>query len=75
MYPEIREFWTKVGEVDSTLSAPIVYYMIQLYSSGKYFSIAERDIDAQPNITKYFYNGETYTESEMLKIIKLKAFI
>ncbi len=79
MHPEIKEFWAKIGLVDFTLSAPTQYYVVEFYNSNLCITIAEvwnggsQDGPEQP--AKYFYNNEQYSEGEMLKIIKLKAFL
>jgi hypothetical protein len=82
MHPDIQKFWEEIGEVDLTLSAPIVYWVVQMRHDGKLFQqfvIAEewnggpQDGPEQP--TKYRYDEEWYSEEEMLRLIKIKAFL
>ena len=81
MNEEIRKFWEKIGEVDLTPSAPIIYYVVEPKGLKRpYLTIAEvwnggpQDGPEQP--TKYFYWSDgPYTEDEMLRLIRQKAFI
>lgn len=80
MHPDIKAFWEEIGEVDLTPSAPIIYYVVvHKYLRRRYTLIAEvwnggpRDGPEQPN--KYFYDGASYSESEMLRLIRQKAFM
>lgn len=71
MHPEIKKFWEEIGEVDLTLSAPIVYYVVQRKSDLQYITIAEITDDS----ATYYYNDSSYTEDEMLRIIRMDAFL
>lgn len=71
MHPEIRAFWETLGEVDLTPSAPHVYYVVKLYSNNGYVMIAA----ISNNTAVYWYDEVSYTESQMLRIIRLKAFL
>lgn len=77
MHPEIEKFWEEVGEIDFTLSVPIIYYVVE----NKDYCITIAAVwnggiqDGPKQSDKYFYNKVEYTEEEMLKIIALKAFL
>jgi hypothetical protein len=79
MHPEIEKFWEEIGEIDFTLSAPIQHYVVEPKGLDNYIVIAEvwnggsQDGPKQP--TKYFYKNTTYTEIEMLRLIRQKAFL
>ena len=77
MNPEIRKFWEQIGDIDCTLSAPIQYYVVETKNYcimiAAIWNGGPQDGPEQP--AKYFYNKVKYTEEEMLKIIKLAAFL
>lgn len=75
MHPEIEKFWNEAGyEVERGSYEDYVYYTSKLRIASP-FAIVYKDGETP---TKYFlhdWGNRIYSESEMLKIIKLKAFL
>jgi len=65
--PEIKRFWEKRGEV----SGPTLIDSWECYL-GK---LPIRQIVTIAHGNKYYYEKEWYTEEQMLKILKMKAFL
>lgn len=83
MNPEIKKFWEAAGkEIQSYdyddskvwIAQPDIAYYKQ---SGPYFwnNVVVCLHLKKSNIINYYFEGKNYTEQEMLKIIKLKAFV
>lgn len=82
MHSEIKKFWEQVGPIDtdSVLSAPVSQKLWCVYPEGnieydstkKTIYIAHKNSDSEDIV--YYWNGNTYNEEYMLKVIKLKAF-
>jgi hypothetical protein len=70
MHPKIKEFWIKEGHTIHGGHAPM--YIWELYIEvGPGISIIETVCHGN----KYRFNKEWYSEEEMLKIVKMKAFL
>jgi hypothetical protein len=80
MHPEIKKFWEKIGVVDFTSSTPIQYWIVR-NPTAKLAWIIIAEVwkgDAKHGATrptKYYYENISYTESQMLTLVKLKAFL
>ena len=75
MHPEIIKFWERAGFTiaayhTSDLPRPIVWFKIK--DDKSYGAAALTGVDG---ITRYFIDDSNYSEEEMLKLIKLKAFL
>jgi hypothetical protein len=70
MHPDIKEFWIKKGYTPIGGTSPT--YIWEVYIDlGMNISL----IEVVCHGNKYRFNKEWYSEEEMLKLIKLKAFI
>lgn len=71
MHPEIERFWNRkifrCKDPGIGKTGFLYYYMD---ASGIQHIVAEFN-----NVTTYYWDNKKYSEEEMLKIIKLKAFI
>jgi hypothetical protein len=73
MHPEIKEFWEKEGY---TFQDPSPIMDSQWASKGfKGKPSYIRQIDLLAHGDKYRFNEVWYSEEEMLRIVRMKAFI
>lgn len=87
MHPEIEKFWKDSGKtIGGFTSAQCHYWFVisdsDYYNQGGPPPPLKHDVvcirwvgDNGEWLKKYYLCGGSYTEAEMLKIIKLKAFI
>jgi hypothetical protein len=83
MHPDIKEFWMDAGYriIDEDIyfrrfianKSWINWLLID--SNNKYITIVAMIHEDVPEASTYFFQGKCYFESEMLKIIQLKAFL
>jgi len=76
MHPDIQKFWEKLGKIDfDLLETPVsVFYWYVIYTETKnYTYVASKPLNTE--IVKYYFRGNSFDETEMLRIIKLKAFL
>ena len=79
IHPEIEKFWKRISPV---LKIPfrsnninyIGYFVCINYYYTDLKNLVAFQIEDQNNIW-YMFQGKSYSEKEMLKIIKLKVFI
>ena len=78
MHPEIVNFWEKLGKIDTDvlMSAPVsvLFWCVIYTGTTEYTYIASKPSDTE---TVTYYDGYTkngFTEVEMLRMIRLKAF-
>jgi hypothetical protein len=80
MHAKIRKFWEEIGDVlVMNISDSELFYVApstsgQIVSSNGYF-IVIADKPSNTEIVKYYFRGNSFDETEMLRIIKLKAFL
>lgn len=80
LHPDIRKFWEQ--QATSIMKGNIGVYAIEDTMNWTnrrvltvcYFDLSKADIDDYSRAT-YYYNDNKYTEAEMLRVIKLKAFV
>ena len=70
MHPKIKKFWISKRDHDLSWSGPVMDIWSVFIGCGNI-----RKIETVCHGDKYRFNGEWYSEEEMLKIIKMKAFI
>ena len=75
MHPEIIKFWERAGFTiaayhTSDLPGQIVWFKIK---DDKSYGVAA--FIGVGGLTRYFIDDSHYSEEEMLKLIKLKAFM
>ncbi len=82
MHPDIIKFWDKISkvcvcpdklEISETLFR--LYWFVYYYEATKYkYEYVACKSSDKETIT-YYFRGASYDETEMLQIIKLKAFL
>lgn len=72
MHPEIKDFWIKAGHTPHGGHPPTYIWEINIHLGGP---LSIYLIETVCHGNRYRYNKEWYSEEEMLKIIKLKAFL
>ena len=72
MHPEIKKFWEDTGH---ELSGPSTLGVYALYIPIDNSRFGSRHIQMVYYEGKYIFNKERYSEQEMLRIIKQKAFL
>ena len=78
MHSEISKFWSQMGAVGVThLNDSECYYLVgpkgDITSNvGRWITVA-REFNGE--IIEYYFQNKTISEKDMLRIIKLKAFI
>lgn len=70
MHPEIKKFWNDIGHV---VHGPTSMGSYEIHIPNKNFSIYKIEIVCYGD--EYRFNNRWYSEEEMFKIIKLKAFL
>jgi hypothetical protein len=79
IHPDIRAFWERRGKIGyDVLDSEPVHLLYWFIYPGIGLDIAGTYIAYQPHgqeTIRYSLNGESYTEEEMLRLIKLKAFL
>jgi hypothetical protein len=79
MHAKIRKFWEEIGDVlvlnmsDSELFYVATSTSGQIISSNGKFMIIAKEINGE--IIEYYYKDKAFSEKDMLRIIKLKAFL
>ena len=68
MHPEIEKFFLTIYECTGKLEDWSVLVGLK---GNRYHTIGSYTKDS----VSYYINGKSYTESEMLKVIKIKAFL
>lgn len=72
MHSEIKKFWQDAGYTPSGGEPPTYIWEIHIPIGGP-FNISLIEIVCHGN--EYLFNKEWYSEEEMLRIIKQKAFL
>lgn len=72
MHPEIKEFWEKTGH---KLVGPTAIDSWEIYIKLETWLGSAFKIETVCHGDRYRFENEWYSEEEMLKLIKLKAFI
>jgi hypothetical protein len=72
MHPDIKEFWIKAGYTPIGGHSPTYIWEINIPMGGP-LNISRIEVVCHGN--KHRYNNEWYSEEEMLRIIKQKAFL
>jgi hypothetical protein len=82
MHPDIIKFWEKLGkmganpdilEITETVSRLYWFVYYPEFSEYKYEYVAWKQSDEET--ISYYFLGSSYNEAEMLRLIKLKAFL
>jgi len=73
MHADIKKFWEDAGYFIKHDNPRDFGWYAQ--NNSQMFIVAGRDDILINRATMYYFNGNTYTEQEMLKIVKLKVFI
>jgi len=79
MHPKISKFWEEIGNVlVMNISDSELFYVApsatgQIVSSNGYFIVIAEEINGE--VIKYYYQDKPFSEKDMLRIIKLKAFL
>lgn len=86
MHPEIVNFWEKLGKIDTDvlMSAPVsvLFWCVIYTGTTEYTYIASKPSDTETvtyyinnSFPDYGYSKNGFTEVEMLRMIRLKAFL
>lgn len=70
LHPDIINFWRAIGSIH--LSGTMIGLWICKPRNGDWVAVA---LEHDPDPIDYYFQGESYSEQEMLRIIKMKAFI
>ena len=71
MNPEIRKFWEKVGELELLATSDEKYSLVICKHKNDFTKVCI----TSSTYTIYYYNDSEYTEEEMLRLIKIHAFL
>lgn len=76
MHPDIKKFWDNQNRTNRQKgwSSSIFYTWYLRINNDPFAKIISHEWIDGSHI-EYFFEGERYSEREMLKIIKMKAFI
>ena len=74
MHPTIKEFWGQTGIVESAVWNCNINHTIWNIYDFDYTILLTIAINDEHGL-RYFYDNKSFSEIEMLKLIKLKAFI
>jgi hypothetical protein len=74
MHPDIKKFWEDIGTVEISMDAYLNYdcWYVKIENILPHQIIARR---WRHNPIQYFFGDKEYTEQQMLRMIKLKAFL
>ena len=75
IHPNIEKFWTDQGFRIEYRPYSYQWIAISEYNVRRLISYISVDMDTLISTNLYSFSNMFYTEEEMLKIIKLKAFI
>lgn len=79
MHPEIKKFWESSGyKIVSYQDPRKVWEAVRSYYQNNDFLVYERFVVAchiQLNTISYRFNDQSYSEKEMLSMVKMKAFL
>lgn len=75
MHPDIKKFWETKNTINRQGDRSPEYYTWYIRVNKDPFGqiIAHEWKDGSK--TEYFFNNKTYTESQMLRLVGLKAFL
>ena len=79
MQPDIKKFWEETAVVcKSSVDDSLLFYVVGSPKGdissvvGRWVTIAK---ELNGEVIEYYYDNKTYSEKDMLRIIKLKAFL
>ena len=79
MHPKIYKFWEETCAVGQTnVDDSLLYYIVSsprgdISSMVGNWKLVAKELNGE--IIEYYYGDKTYSEKDMLRLIKLKAFL
>lgn len=72
MHPEIKKFWEKAGHTLYHTPPPMDLWEVHIHTGG---DLPIYRIETVCHGNEYRFDNHWYSESEMLRVIRLKAFL